>query len=110
MGAAARAASAEAVLEGGIVADPKIALTRALPNAEVKLRRWGLTYFSNNWNRYQVVLDADITRDNAKVRCRMTSPERISDAPTLTELRANDGAEIQRRLTKLVKACAVKQP
>jgi len=106
IGASSREASAKALLDGGVVQDPNESLRAALPDAEVNLQRWGLVYFSKNWKRYKVVLDADVTRDGEKVKCRLTSPERLSDAPTLSELRADDGAEIQRRLDGLVAACA----
>jgi len=110
MGAATRKASAEALLAGGVVTDPNLALAAAMPDAEIKLQRWGLVYFSKNWKRYHVVLDADVIREDEKVKCRLTSPQELSDAPTLAELRANDGAEIQQRLTELVKSCAAQQP
>lgn len=109
IGAATRKNSAAALLDGGIVTDPNESLAKELPDADVKIRRWGLVYLSKNWKRYQVVLDADISEaGQLKVKCRLTSPEKLSDAPTLPELRANEGAEVQRRLNDLVKACAAK--
>ena len=110
IGAASRKSSAAALLNGGVVNDPNESLANELPDAEVKVRRWGLVYLSKNWKRYQVVLDADISqRDKQTVKCRLVSPEKLSDAPTLPELRANEGAEVQRRLAELVTACAAKQ-
>lgn len=109
IGAADRKSSAAALLNGGAVKDPGAALVNAFPDAEVKLRRWGLVYFRNNWKRYQVVLDADVSMaDQPTVKCRMASPEKLSGAPTLPDLLANDGAEVQRRLEGLIRACAAK--
>ena len=106
IGSANRKASAEALLSGGVVIDPNKSLQAAVPSAQVKLRRWGLVYLSKNWKRYQAVLDANITQDGKTTKCRMTSPNTLEGAPTLAEMRANDGAELQRRLSDLVKACA----
>ena len=88
--------------------DPNKSLQAALPDAEVEIRRWGLVYQSKNWKRYQAVLDADITRGGEKIKCRMRSPDTSAGAPTLPEMRANGGAELQRRLSELVTACAAK--
>lgn len=108
IGSADRKASAEALLSGGVVMDPNQSLQAALPDAEVKVRRWGLVYQSKNWKRYQAVLDADVTRDGEKIKCRMRSPDTLTGAPTLPEMRANNGAELQRRLSELVADCAAK--
>lgn len=109
IGAANRKGSAEALLNGGVVIDPNTSLQAALPMAQVKVRRWGLVYLSKNWKRYQAVLDADVTRDGKIIKCRMMSPDTLSGAPTLPEMRANDGTELQRRLSDLVKACAAQR-
>ena len=106
IGAGNRKASEKALLGGGVVMDPQTSLQAALPAAKVKVRRWGLVYLSKNWKRYQAVLDADITRDGKKTKCRLTSPETRVGAPTLPQMRANDGEELQRRLSELVKSCA----
>ena len=110
IGSANRKASADALLSGGVVKDPNKTLQAALPDAQVKVRRWGLVYLSKNWKRYQAVLDADVTRDGKKIKCRMSSPDTPEDtltsAPTLQQMRANGGAELQRRLSELVTACA----
>ena len=106
IGSADRKASAEALLSGGVVMDPNKSLQAALPDAEVEIRRWGLVYQSKNWKRYQAVLDADVTRDGEKTKCRLRSPDTLNSAPTLPEMRANGGAELQRRLSELVAACA----
>ena len=78
IGSANRKASAEALLSGGVVSDPNISLQAALPDAEVKVRRWGLVYLSKNWKRYQAVLDADITQGDEKTKCRMSAPESLA--------------------------------
>ena len=106
IGSANRDASAKALLSDGVVKDPNQSLQAALPDAEVKVRRWGLIYQSKNWKRYQAVLDADVTRGGQKTKCRMRSPDTLETAPTLPEMRANGGAELQRRLSELVTACA----
>ncbi len=107
IGRSEKISAAETLLDGGRVSDPAPELRAALPGATVKLRNWGVRYFEKNWNRYQVVLNADISETGQrKVKCRLVSPEKLTDAPTLRELRANDGAEVQRRLEALVKACA----
>ena len=106
IGAGNRKASEKALLSGGVVTDPQTSLQTALPAAQVKVRRWGLVYQSKNWKRYQAVLDADVTRDGQKTKCRMRSPDTLESAPTLPEMRANNGEELQRRLSELVAACA----
>jgi hypothetical protein len=106
IGSANRKASAEALLSGGVVSDPNISLQAALPDAEVKVRRWGLVYLSKNWKRYQAVLDADITQGDEKTKCRMSAPESLEAAPTLAEMRAGEGVELQRLLSNLIMACA----
>ena len=108
IGSANRETSAKALLSDGVVIDPNQSLQAALPDAEVKVRRWGLVYQSKNWKRYQAVLDADVTRDGQKTKCQMRSPDTLESAPTLPEMRANGGAELQRRLSELVAACAAK--
>jgi len=77
-----------------------------MPDADVRVKRWGISYFSKNWSRYQAVLEADISRDGETIKCRSRSPETPTGAPTLNEMRAENGAELQRRLTELVTACA----
>lgn len=108
IGASNRTASAETLLSGGVVTDPTLALQAALPEADIRLKRWGMAYFSKDWKAYQAVLDADIRRDGETVKCRMRSPEDHEAAPSPTEMRADNGAVLQRRLTKLVQACAAK--
>jgi len=39
------------------------------------------------------------------VKCRLQSPEDITDAPTLEELRAGGGAELEARLLVLTEMC-----
>jgi len=108
IGAANRKASADALLSGGVVIDPNESLKSSLPDAEVKVRRWGLVYLSKNWKRYQAVLDADIIQNNQKTKCRLAWPETLDAAPTLPEMRANNGAVLQRELEGLVAACLAK--
>jgi len=81
------------------------AFEQALPEADISLRKWGLKYFSKDWVRYQVILEADIKDDGADVKCREVSTETPVGAPTLKELLANDGMELQAELTKLISAC-----
>jgi len=69
------------------------------------LDKWGLKYFSKDWVRYQVILEADIKDDGADVKCREVSTETPVGAPTLKELLANDGMELQAELTKLISVC-----
>jgi len=88
-----------------IVKNPKDAFEQALPEADISLRKWGLKYFSKDWVRYQVILEADIKDDGADVKCREVSTETPVGAPTLKELLANDGMELQAELTKLISAC-----
>lgn len=108
IGRSDRIASAESILGGGVVTDPVLALRAALPDAEVKVRTWGLRYFGENWARYQVVMDADISRVDDKIKCREVSTDTPVGAPTLKELTADDGAELQRQLDGLVAACVLK--
>jgi len=104
-GRAERLNSAESLLEGGVVQDPTEALQAAFPDADVKVKRWGLRYFSSNWARYQIVLDADIEEDDVKTRCREVSTDTPVGAPTLEKALADNGAETQRHLETLVRAC-----
>ena len=105
VGRADKISAAEALLDAGVVTDPEIALQAALPNSEIDIRTWGLRYFKSDWIRYQVVLDANIERGDMKIKCREVSTETPVGAPTLKELRANDGAALQAQLNKLVAAC-----
>lgn len=100
--------SMKSILGGGVVTDPALALSVALPDEDVKVRAWGLRYFSANWARYKVVMDADIRRDGDKIKCRERSTETPVGAPTLEDLTANDGAELQRQLNALVASCTAK--
>ncbi len=85
---------------------PQAALETALPNAAVDLRKWGVSYFDRDWTRYRVLLEADIQTDKQTVKCRLSEPDTVKDAPLLREFEANDGALIQSRLNKLVATCA----
>lgn len=105
MGAGGRRAAAEDLLAQGVVMDPKLALDAALPDAEVERGAWGLRYFAKNWNRYQTVLHADVSRNGNITKCRLVDPETVEDAPLLAELTAQGGAELQARLTHLVGRC-----
>lgn len=105
IGLGERTAAGQALLDGGVVTDPALALRAAFPDAEVKLRKWGLRYFDKNWSRYQLVLEADILRGADKIKCREVSPDTPVGAPTLTELTQNKGAELQRGLEALTQAC-----
>lgn len=105
IGAGARRAAAEDLLAQGVVTDPKLALDAALPNAEVERGAWGLRYFAKNWTRYQTVLRADVTKDGDITKCRLVDPGTVADAPLLSELTAQGGAELQARLTRLVGLC-----
>lgn len=107
-GAHGRIKASESLLGAGVASDPALTLSAALPNAEVKVRAWGLRYFGSNWERYQVIMDADIRRGDAKVKCREVSTETPVNAPTLAELTANDGMELQAQLDALVMACLAK--
>lgn len=107
-GTAGRVDAVTALLNGGVVTDPAATLQSALPDAEVTVRKWGLRYFGADWARYQVVLDADITRGDTTRRCRKVSTETPVGAPTLNELTAKSGTEFQRHLDQLVAACVRK--
>ena len=100
--------AARSLLEAGGVTDPSAALEAALPNADIQVKRWGLKYFGSNWSRYQTVLDANIKTEDETVKCRLAMPETPVGAPTLQELRANDGAVLQRQLDGLISACLAK--
>ncbi len=108
VGSFAKGKSVQSLLAGGVVTDPTAALEAALPDGDIKLRRWGVVYFASNWERYQVILDADIRRDDETIKCREGFPETPVGALTLNEVRANDGAALQQRLNVLVEACAAK--
>ncbi len=94
-----------ALLEAGVVKDPEIALQQALPGADISVRKWGLRYFPKDWVRYQVMLNADISDGDEFVKCRGVSTEGPVGAPTLPELLANDGAQLQQELDGLITAC-----
>jgi len=83
---------AQPLLEGGVVVDPAPVLKAALPDKAIKLRQWGLRYFNTDWTRYQVILDADIGTGKTRVKCRGVSSDTPVGAPTLKELKANNGA------------------
>ena len=102
---AERLKAGNALLSAGVVKHPEQALRTALPDNDVKVRKWGLRYFGSNWVRYQVVLEADIKRGDKTTKCREVSTKTPVGAPTLGELRDNDGAELQAQLNKLISAC-----
>jgi len=104
-GRAQRLNSAKTLLAESGAKDPEIALQAALPDAEVKVKRWGVKYFGKDWARYQVVLDADIKRGDNKTKCRESSTEEPVGAPLLDELLANDGAEFTRQMESLAEKC-----
>lgn len=105
IGRSERLDAASSLLEAGGVNDPQTPLRKALPNATVDVKQWGVKYFSSNWARYQTVLEANIELADQTVKCRLKSPETPVGAPTLQQLRAHDGAELERRLNDLVTAC-----
>lgn len=109
IGQADRVEAAETLLSAGVVTDPALALRAALPGADVKVQKWGLRYFSSNWERYQVVLDADIRNGEVKTKCREVSTKTPAGASTLKALLADDGIELQRQMIALIRACAAKQ-
>lgn len=96
------------IFNKGVVKDPKVALKSALPEAQINLRKWGLRYFSDDWYRYQVVLDADIKHGEDTIRCREVSTDGPVGAPTLKELTADGAVELQRSLQELVGACLLR--
>ena len=100
-----RQARVTELLEAGVVKNPKDALEQALLGADISLRKWGLQYFSKDWVRYQVILEADIKHDDGTIKCRQVSTETPVGAPKLKELLGNDGTQLQAELTKLVYAC-----
>lgn len=104
-GASARAKAAESLTKAGVVVHPAAALQRALPSAEVKVKRWGVSYFGADWTRYQVKLDADVTQAGRTNKCRMRAPDTPVGAMSLKEIRADDGAALQQALQELVSAC-----
>lgn len=69
------------------------------------MKRWGLKYFGKDWERYQVVLDADIKVGKETVKCKEVSTETPVGAPTLNELLANEGVEFTRQMQALISAC-----
>jgi len=85
---------------------PQAALETALPNAAVDLRKWGVSYFDRDWTRYRVLLEADIQTNKQTVKCRLSEPETVEDAPLLRELEADGGRLVQDSLNKLVATCA----
>jgi len=107
-GRAQRLDSAKTLLTQSGAMDPKAALQAALPDAEVKVKRWGLEYFGDDWARYKVVLDADIKQSDDKIRCRETSAETSENAFLLDELLENDGAEFVRQMEAVVAGCVTK--
>lgn len=108
IGRSDRVESVQSILGGGVVTDPALALRAALPDADVKVRKWGLQYFDANWGRYQVGLNADIRLSGKKTTCREVSTETPVGAPTLKELTLDDSAELQRQLEALVIMCIAK--
>lgn len=100
-----RQARVTELLDAGVVKNPKDAFEQALPEADISLRKWGLKYFSKDWARYQVMLEADIKRDGVVTKCRQVSTETPVGAPTLKNLIANDGVGLQTELTKLISTC-----
>jgi len=107
-GRAARLESAKSLLAKSGAADPKTALQAALPDADIKVKRWGLKYFGKDWTRYQLMLDADIEQGDIKIRCREVSSETPVGAPVLDEILANDGVEFGRQLEALIETCVAK--
>ena len=112
-GRAQRLNSAKTLLAESGAKDPEIALQAALPDAEVKVKRWGLKYFGKDWARYQVVLHADIKHPiikggDSKTKCRESSTEGPVGAPVLDELLANDGAGFLRQMEGLIAGCVAK--
>ncbi len=105
VGTSDRAKAAASLLAAGVVTDPTAGLQAALPDAQILMRRWGVSYFPQDWTRYQVVMEADIRRDDAITKCRMGSPETPVGAMTLAQVRENDGAALQAVLKDLVAAC-----
>ena len=79
-----------------------------MPEYDVVVKRWGLKYFGSDWSRYQTVLDVNVKDGDETIKCRLATPEKHDAAPTLDALRANKGAELQRQLDELVKACTAK--
>jgi len=106
IGARARHKSATTLLAAGQVRDPEIGLKAALPDAVVKVKRWGLTYFPKNWARYSVILEADIRQADQITKCRLRSAETAVGARTLDELQAKNGLALQKDLEVLISACA----
>ena len=103
-----RTKAVKSLMDAGRVTDPSIQMRAALPDADIKVSRWGLRYFPADWERYQVVFDAKIMRGETKTRCRETSTQGPVGAPTLNELLSDDGGLLQQELTKLAATCAAK--
>lgn len=93
------------LLKGGVVKDPTIALQQALPDDEITVKKWGLRYFPKNWSRYQLRLDAEIQRDDTRVKCREVSTQNPVGAPTLPDLLVKDGALFQAEMEQLISRC-----
>jgi len=108
-GRAQRLNSAKTLLAESGAKDPEIALQAALPDAEVKVKRWGVKYFGKDWARYQVVLDADIKRGDNKTKCRESSTDGPVGAPLLDDLLADKGAEFSQQMEGLIAGCVAKQ-
>jgi len=96
------------LFEAGVVRNPSLALQKALPDADISVRKWGLRYFGADWVRYQVRLDADITAEDETIKCREVSTETPVGAPTLPELLDNNGIKLQAQLSALVESCVEK--
>jgi hypothetical protein len=104
-GSGTRAKAAASLVEAGVVTPPADALQTAFPTADIKVRRWGLSYFAKDWTRYQVVMEADIQRGDKTEKCRMRAPETPVGAMTLKEVRAENGMAFQLELQALISAC-----
>jgi len=104
-GAGERRAAGAELLATGVVTSPQQALETALPDAEIDVQQWGLTYFQKDWARYRMVLDADVTRDGETTKCRLSTPDTHEDAPSLDDLRAEGGRAVQAALEGLVATC-----
>jgi len=107
-GRAQRLKSAKTLLAESGAKDPEVALQAALPDADIKVKRWGVKYFGKDWARYQVVLDADIKGGDTRTKCREASTESPVGAPLLDEFLANDGAEFLRQMEVLIAGCVTK--
>ena len=108
-GRAQRLDSAKILLAESGVNDPEVTLQAALPDADIKVKRWGLKYFGKDWTRYQVVFDADIKRGDEITKCRESSTDGPVGAPLLDDLLADDGAEFSQQMEGLIAVCVAKQ-